>query len=376
MDENVYSSIKNLTGDPSFDFIQQLAINDDNNNNYDFLDIQNNDSPYHNSKIACNYVDTDQLKHSLSNRNGKTVLMSFNIQSINAKFSDFKELILELMEGANHPDVICLQEIWHIADPNYFNLPGYQDIIFRKRNKKQGEGVAIYLKNGIPYKTLESPFLEQVYETLFLEICLNNKKINIGSVYRSNTVPTFMSHIEHMSTFMEGISSSLSLLNTQSHEIIVCGDFNLDVLKCNTNNFVADYINTLYSNGILQIVTKPTRFTGNLATCLDHILVNPSTDSFETLILTTLISDHFPVFYLGSKTGKRNDKVQSEVTLRDFSEQNIQTFKTIYSNINWQSVTTQNDPDIALDQFLDIFSTTFDPTLPLELLNLTKTFTK
>lgn len=149
-------------------------------------------------------------------------------------------------------------------------------------------------------------------------------------------------------------------MSRDHHEIIICGDFNLDVLKCNSNNSVNDYINTLYSQGILQVVTKPTRFTSNSATCLDHFLVNPGLELFETMILTTIISDHFPVFYLGPKTNPKKSKKEQEITFRDFSDQNIQNFSEIYSNLNWQSVIAQNNPNDALDEFLNIFLPTFD----------------
>ncbi len=75
-------------------------------------------------------------------------------------------------------------------------------------------------------------------------------------------------------------------------------DFNLDALHYNTNNNVTDYINLLFSYGLLQIITKPTRVTLNSATLIDHLITNSNSNSFETVILTSKLSDHFPIVFV------------------------------------------------------------------------------
>jgi len=69
MQANPFESIKNLTENPSFDFLQQLGNTTENNNeSYDFFDLQNEDSPYSNIKISCNYFDIDHLNQKLQKK--------------------------------------------------------------------------------------------------------------------------------------------------------------------------------------------------------------------------------------------------------------------------------------------------------------------
>ena len=48
---------------------------------------------------------------------------------------------------------------------------------------------------------------------------------------------------------------------------------------------------------MLQVVTKPTRCTVTTATLIDHVILNVNSRKFETIILTSLLSDNFPLFH-------------------------------------------------------------------------------
>ena len=124
-----------------------------------------------------------------------------------------------------------------------------------------------------------------------------NKKIIIGSVYRPNTAhPTFSSSEQffQFSDLLSNLLDDLSNLNTQ---VLLFGDLNLDALKYGIIKNVTEYIDLLFSYGFLQLVLKPTRCTPHSASVIDHILSNSQMDSFESIILLSKMSDHFPIFY-------------------------------------------------------------------------------
>jgi NOL1/NOP2/fmu family ribosome biogenesis protein len=77
--------------------------------------------------------------------------MSLNIQSLPAKFGDFKELIDNLTDHKCNPEIL-LQEIWQVADPKLFIHEDYQPLIFKCRSNYSGGGVGIYLKKGIKFQ--------------------------------------------------------------------------------------------------------------------------------------------------------------------------------------------------------------------------------
>ena len=72
------------------------------------LDIEDNEpqSIQHSS-----YYDTDSFKKLITNHNIFSVL-SLNIQSINAKFSELETFVEELQNSQFKFNVICLQECW------------------------------------------------------------------------------------------------------------------------------------------------------------------------------------------------------------------------------------------------------------------------
>ena len=56
--------------------------------------------------------------------------------------------------------------------------------------------------------------------------------------------------------------------------VYLLGDINLDLLKYSKCNQVTSYVDLLFSLGLLQIITKPTRCTPRSATLIDHIITN------------------------------------------------------------------------------------------------------
>jgi hypothetical protein len=73
-------------------------------------------------------------------------VLSVNIQSLPAKFNKFAELIKAMQNDNTHPNVICLQELWKLANPDMYVLDGYHPLVFKSRaNNVQGGGVGLYI---------------------------------------------------------------------------------------------------------------------------------------------------------------------------------------------------------------------------------------
>ena len=89
------------------------------------------DLPYDNVKLKCMYVEEND--HFKQFKSKETLsFFSANIQSLPAKFSDLKELLVSLEVDF---DVICLQELWRIHDEDLYRLPGYK-FVFKSRSNK------------------------------------------------------------------------------------------------------------------------------------------------------------------------------------------------------------------------------------------------
>ena len=107
--------------------------------------------------------------------------------------------------------------------------------------------------------------------------------------------------------FLELLSNLLSSLSDSNSQVFLFGDFNLDALNYNIIGQVTEYIDLLFSHGLLQINLKPTRCTMHSATLIDHVVTNSRADLFQTAILTSKISDHFPLIFLFNENTKLNN---------------------------------------------------------------------
>ena len=134
---------------------------------------------------------------------------------------------------------------------------------------------------------------------------------------------------------------------------ILCGDLNIDVLKYNFCNSTNEYVNLLFANGFIQTINKPTRCTSSSATLIDHCLTNVLSNTYYSTILTTTISDHFPIKI---KIKASKNKIEQKVLeYRNFSLQNITNFKLMLQNENWQEVLNSSDTQSAYNAFHDKF---------------------
>ncbi len=363
---NPVFALHNLTNNPSFNFINNLLPLEDSD-----FDLN---SPYELNNFDCQYSDLSNYVKSFAN-NTNVSIMSLNIQSISAKFSDFKELIVTLSKSNMSPDVICLQELWNFHSHLNFSLPGYSKLIFKLRaDGVQGGGVGFFVKTDYKFVVAQkySIFQDRIFESIFIELTLaNNSLVTIGSIYRPGIHPTLTGTTLY-ENFSEILSNICSSLLDDNKNFYLFGDINIDVLNYNSNLRVTEYVDLLFSYGLLQIITKPTRCTHNSATLIDHVITNFKSDVYKSVIITDCISDHFPVIhFLPSKPIKLKPKT---IEKRDFSTQNIELFKTAIELFNWNCVNELPDVQDAYNKFSDTFLTFYNLYFPIKSIKFNKKF--
>ena len=104
-------------------------------------------------------------------------------------------------------------------------------------------------------------------ECIWIEIQLKQTRILFGLFYRPpNSDALYLSAIE----------DSISLaLDTQISNIIVTGDFNLNVLNPHTSNKISD-ICTQFS--LYQTITEPTHFTEHSSSLIDVVFTSDNSN--------------------------------------------------------------------------------------------------
>ena len=90
-------------------------------------------------------------------------------------------------------------------------------------------------------------------------------------------------------------------------DITLLGDVNINLLNNASHTDKRIYLDTLLENSFFPLVTLPTRISNNSASIIDHISTNISDDNFDTSIIISDISDHFPVFFLRHFKNSKNE---------------------------------------------------------------------
>jgi len=210
-------------------------------------------------------------------------------------------------------------------------------------------------------------------ESIFIEIELpKKKKITVGSIYRPNSSYINLTSSQQLEQFNETINSIISKLTAEKKNFYICGDFNIDILKMDSHKPSADYINSLFSMGCLQLITLPTRCVNNSSTLIDHILTNDILPSYTCGVFLNRISDHFPVFCLLNHAKTKNGPRM--VKSRHITETSTQKFKNTLTNVPWLNTLNSLDPQLAMDTFLENFLELYELNFPETSVKFNKNF--
>ena len=203
-------------------------------------------------------------------------------------------------------------------------------IFFHTDTPTKAGGAALYIAKNI--KAIPRPdikFKMQLVESCWCEIAAgkNKKTIIIGCIYRHPTCD--------LEEFRAQLNDIIKTLNLNKYEIYILGDLNIDFLKYNSHLPTEDYLDMLFDNNLLPIITKPTRLTEHTATLIDHIYTNSPLPYMTSGILTVDISDHLPVFCVMKSQIERTDTKEYN---KDYSKFKKELFLNDINSINWEEI--------------------------------------
>jgi len=138
--------------------------------------------------------------------------------------------------------------------------------------------------------------------------------------------------------------------------LAVCGDFNVDILKTNSEANV--FLNTLRSLNLYCVNNSPTRFKA----CLDNIAVNTAKKCITSvkLLPQNILSDHAGLWVTLELTSPRpvtRDSSNKDKPVRRIINQNsINNFINNLGLLDWTNLYKLTDIELAFSQFITIFS--------------------
>lgn len=274
-----------------------------------------------------------------------------NINHILPKFSEVKYLLLD---DKSNTDILCICETFLSCSiqNKELNIQGFN--LHRKdREGKLGGGILIYTSNRL--NVLRRGDLEaNSLEIMWIEIFnVNRKPILLGYVYRPpNSRADWINKFE----------SLLVKVDTEGKEIIICGDFNFDLLSKNVPNKWDNLCNIFKMS---QLVNEPTRVTNTSSTIVDHVYCNEPDNIIDIFIPPYSISDHYPVCLSHKRGVKKRKQLHDYITYRCLKNFDANKFLGELNQDLFDSVMESEDPDQALKLFIDTFSSVLDRHAPV-----------
>ena len=115
--------------------------------------------------------------------------------------------------------------------------------------------------------------------------------ILVGFLYRNPSEPA---------NWADKVVCLMDAVWLESKEIILMGDFNIDLSKANKS-----WTQTYSLFNLSQIINCPTRVTPSSRALIDHIYSSNPSHIHEICIPVTGVSDHYPVCCTWSKKGAK-----------------------------------------------------------------------
>jgi len=290
-----------------------------------------------NIELRNTYQTENNFVSNIRNFSGLNVL-SLNIQSLSSKFEELKILLNRIKKSGGNVSVLVLQEIWDVSLPNLFLIKDFE-LFTNTRETSKGGGVAIYCKKDLNPKLIPGLVRQNTFtfESIAIEIQLENVSVLIGSYYRSNKFFSINNSSNHFEPFFNELLSFLEICNNRNCKSYIFSDTNIDLLKQN-NDVVSEYTMHILSSGFFPLNFAASRFVNKQSfALLDHIITNDNPKDTNIFQNIQSISDHNTIFlpFILDLKYKENSFQNLK---RNMNNNNMKSFKTALEREKWNIV--------------------------------------
>ena len=181
---------------------------------------------------------------------GNFNILSINIRSYHCNAPSF----LDYVSRIKNPNILLFQETWALN--GHECIPGYQAFESKIRKLRKGGGVCIAVREGLQYSTIDSVFIEGIFESIGIRFKQNNKNYALFNIY-INPKTAINTALEHI--------NSLRALTSNSERVMYMGDFNIDLMKVDKDNTSTTFFDDMTSN----LFVCETKFNVNVCSFYD-----------------------------------------------------------------------------------------------------------
>ena len=182
----------------------------------------------------------------------------------------------------------------------------------------------------------------------------------IGCIYKHPCMPIEEFNEEYILPLLEKASK-------ENKPLILLGDFNINLLKSDSDNSVSNFLDILGSFSLLPQIIFPTRLTNTSKTLIDNIFIDSSTFQVSSGNLIYHISDHLPQFSI-LKNLKPNLNLKHNKFKRNWSQFDQEKFVLDFFDINWENTLELNKQNVntSFDNFYNSINNLLDKYAPLK----------
>ena len=150
-----------------------------------------------------------------------------------------------------------------------FSLPNYS--VEHTPAASSAGGALLYVADHLSYKQRKdlshNLYKSKELESIFIEIMYTKKKnLIIGCIYKHPCMSVEEFNDEYILPLLEKASK-------ENKPLILLGDFNINLLKSDTDNSVSNFLDILGSFSLLPQIILPTRITNTSKTLIDNIFI-------------------------------------------------------------------------------------------------------
>ena len=128
------------------------------------------------------------------------------------------------------------------------------------------EGVGMFIDESLDYCILKKTS-NKAFQVLWTELSFANKKNAIcGIFYRQHNSPEI---------FQSYFDQTIEKFASSGKNIVIMGDFNIDLLKCASSSYSHDFLSSLQSCFLFPSIDKPAHVRSTSATSIDIFINNP-----------------------------------------------------------------------------------------------------
>ena len=274
-----------------------------------------------------------------------------------------KLTLLESFSMSENPDIVIITEHWLVEEEMVtINIINYVVCNYFCRGGSGYGGVIILAKQNINFKKINTiPTAPSTFECCAIIVMLKNLNIKILGLYRapdSGNIDDFFDY------FDETLCKVCDNRRKIQLPIIVCGDFNIDML---TNNSAADRLKeSIIPHNLNVLNSTATRITYHSNTQIDLFISNIDEYYSNTKTISSGISDHLAIVLTLNNINRPKLATRKHFT-RFFSENSMKEFNNVLLLEKWEQIYQAGTLDTKFKNFMHTFFMYFNDLFPKKL---------